>query len=51
MGYKSRGNWLVGFCPKLDCVNRDCKCNDCINKSEYMSVLQGDSDGELRQGK
>jgi CxxC motif-containing protein len=35
VGSKSRGNFPVYFCIKIECKNRDIKCNQCIRYSEY----------------
>ena len=35
MSIKSRGNWLIKFCLKKDCINRNKKCDLCVKFSEY----------------
>lgn len=36
MGAKSRGNWNIGWCPRVDCMHRDTnKCEGCFRYSEY----------------
>lgn len=36
MGYKRRGNFTVGICLKLDCVNQETDiCKKCIHFSLY----------------
>lgn len=34
MGAKSRENFAVNGCI-CDCANRDIKCEDCVNRSEF----------------
>ena len=34
MGHKSRGNY-PSVCVRMDCENRDKKCDECIRFSEY----------------
>lgn len=48
MGAKSRGNWSLGFCMKVDCINRnDDGCADCFRFSNYKVVNedQGKDEG------
>jgi len=35
MSYKSRENFAVNACI-CACKNRDKKCSDCVNKSEFL---------------
>lgn len=36
MGYKSRGGWSLGYCMKVDCLNRnDDGCSECFRYSNY----------------
>jgi len=46
MGYKSRGNYQVNWCPKTDCTNRDKKCDECVAVQGKMSEYKGANDGE-----
>ena len=32
---KSRGNWNIGICLRMDCVNRNFECKNCIKFSRY----------------
>jgi hypothetical protein len=34
---KSRGNWNIGMCLKMDCVNRNFECENCIKFSAYAN--------------
>ena len=35
---KSRGNWLIGWCPKTDCMRRDTSfCDRCIRFSMFKN--------------
>lgn len=36
MSEKARENYKIGLCMKFDCINRDKKCDVCINFSEYL---------------
>lgn len=39
MGAKSRGNWKLGYCMRVDCLNRtDDVCAECFRFSKYRSV-------------
>lgn len=35
MSYKSRSNFCIPFCLKIDCKNRNKKCEECIKFSNY----------------
>ena len=35
MGFKSRGNWQLGYCMRHDCSNRDVRCDSCFRFNEY----------------
>ncbi len=39
MGMKSRSNWNLGMCLRVDCMNRtDDGCSDCFRFSNYKAV-------------
>lgn len=39
MGPKSRSNWQLGMCLRVDCMNRcDDGCSDCFRFSNYKIV-------------
>jgi hypothetical protein len=39
MGAKSRGNFKLVYCMKVDCLNRhDDGCSDCFRFSNYEAV-------------
>ncbi len=45
MGAKSRGGWQLGYCMKVDCLNRnDDGCSDCFRFSNYKVVNDGRKD-------
>jgi hypothetical protein len=49
MGYKSRGNFNIPFCLKVDCVNQGFKevCDNCFRLNKYSPAKKVDcvSDG------
>ena len=42
MSHKSRGNWAIGYCVKVDCENRQHKCRECVMYSEYAAKEEYD---------
>jgi hypothetical protein len=38
MAYKSRENFNINKCLKIDCINRDIKCKKCIKYDWYKKV-------------
>ena len=46
MGAKSRGNWQVNICLKVDCINQGEKeiCDKCYKFSEYEKELDASSE-------
>ena len=54
MGAKSRGNWQIGYCLRVDCLNRtDDGCSDCFRFSNYRMVNEDGRKDDVRvaQGK
>lgn len=49
MGQKSRGNWRLGYCTRVDCMNRnDDGCSDCFRFSNYMIINEDEAKDEIR---
>jgi hypothetical protein len=45
VGAKSQGNWLMGMCLRMECLNRsDDGCSDCFRFSNYKEVDDGRKD-------
>jgi len=51
MGIKSRGNYSINFCLKMDCVFREIKCKECIRYSEYKKLFTKEKSNELHEKK
>jgi hypothetical protein len=48
-GVKSRGNWNLGMCLRVDCINRsDDGCSDCFRFSNYSAVNEDGGKDEIR---